>query len=210
MNFDRIAPFYDAMETVSAGRLLDRCRLEFLDRIQPPARILLVGEGNGRFLLPCRKRFPDAGITVIDGSAKMLEIARRRLGDSRRTEFVHALIGDWRGPDGKFDLIVTNFMLDCLTAAEMAATIRHLAGMAAPDADWLIADFEIPARGPARWRSRAIVGMLYRFFRIVTRLQARSLVAPDAALAAEGFLRAGRRVRDWGLLKSEWWRRVAV
>lgn len=210
MNFDRIAPFYDAMEIVSAGRLLDRCRLEFLDRIPPPARILLVGEGHGRFLLPCRRRFPDAEITVVDGSAKMLEIARRRLGDSRGTEFVHSLIGDWRNPGGTFDLIVTNFMLDCLTAGEMVPIIRHLAGMAAPDADWLIADFDIPARGIARWRSRAIVGMLYRFFGIVTRLPARSLVAPDAALAAEGFARVGRRVRDWGLLKSEWWRRVAV
>ena len=37
-----------------------------------------------------------------------------------------------------------------------------------PDADWLLADFEIAPAGPARWRSRVILAMLYQFFAVAT------------------------------------------
>jgi len=33
MSFDRLAPFYRAMETVLAGSVLQRCRIRFLDDV---------------------------------------------------------------------------------------------------------------------------------------------------------------------------------
>ena len=85
--------------------------------------------------------------------------------------------------------------------------VGKLGELAAPDADWLLADFEIAPAGAARWRSRVIVAMLYRFFNIVTGLRARALAPPDEALEKAGFTRHRRVTREWGLLKSEWWRR---
>ena len=166
-----------------------------------------MGEGHGRFLLECRARFPEAEITVIDGSARMLAISRRKLRGTERVTFVHSLIEDWEGA-GEFDLIVTNFLLDCLTPATMESVIRKLASFAAPGADWLIADFEIPADGIARWRAKAIVWMLYLFFRAVTRIPADSLHRADGFLAAEGLTRVARETGEWGLLKSERWRKT--
>ena len=89
MNFDRIAPFYGPMERWLAGKCLHRCRTAFLGEIPVPRRVLMVGEGHGRFLGAFRERFPEADITVLDGSAKMLEISKARLADHRGVEFVH-------------------------------------------------------------------------------------------------------------------------
>jgi hypothetical protein len=122
-------------------------------------------------------------------------------------ECVRADFLKWDPPHGGFDLIVTNFFLDCFPPEELAAVVEKLGRTAAPDADWLLADFEIAAVGPARWRSKVIVAMLYRFFSIVTGLRARALAPPDGDLEKAGFTRHRRITRDWGLLKSEWWRR---
>ena len=211
MNFDRIAPFYQTMESWFAGRCLQHCRLAFLDQIPEPSRVLMVGEGHGRFLVPFRRKFPETEITVIDGSAKMLEIAGRRLvEEGLRTDgvaFVHSMLGDWKIPDQRFDLIVTNFVLDCLTADQLGKAVSKLESSATGDAHWLVADFQVPERGMARWRSRIILWLLYRFFGVTAGLSAKSLVSPDAFMEEAGFHLLERKTWDWGLLKSERWRR---
>ena len=206
MNCDRLAPFYRTMEFLSAGGKLQRCRMEFLGEIPTPRAILLAGEGHGRFLPECVRRFPTARITVIDSSARMLEIAKSKV-DSDQVEFIHADFLEWDGPAASFDLIVTNFFLDCFSPEELAAVVSNLANLATPQSDWLLADFEIPSNGLARFRSRVIIGLLYQFFHLAAGLQTRALVPPDEFLAATGFTLHRRTTRDWGLLKSEWWRR---
>lgn len=206
MSFDRLAPFYRSMELFTAGGKLQRCRMAFLDEIPPPEKILLAGEGHGRFLPECARRFPAARIVVVDISAKMLEIARATV-ESGQVEYVHADFLTWDAPGGGFDLVVTNFFLDCFPPGELAAVVAKLGEMAAPQADWLLADFEIAPAGLARWRSRVIVAMLYRFFNLATRLRTRALAPPDGELAKAGFTRHRRLTCEWGLLKSEWWRR---
>lgn len=206
VNFDQLAPFYQAMEGLTAGGKLQRCRLAFLAKIPVPRDVLLAGEGHGRFLPECVKRFPEARIVVVDSSQRMLEIAAAKV-TSEQVEFVRADLLEWDGPRGQFDLIVTNFFLDCFPPDELATVVGKLGELAAPEADWLLADFQIAPSGPARWRSRLIVAMLYRFFGIVTGLKARSLVQPDAQINQAGFRLHLRNPHEWGLLKSEWWRR---
>jgi ubiquinone/menaquinone biosynthesis C-methylase UbiE len=211
MNFDGIAPFYNVMERLAAGQRLHRCRVAFLDEIPVPKKALLVGEGHGRFLLPFRQKFPDTEITVLDGSAKMLEIAKQRLEDNHvstaNTTFVRTDLRDWRGPAESYDLIVTNFMLDCLTPPQIDQVVAQLSHLAKPAATWLIADFEIAPNGAAKFRTRAITWLLYTFFRLITRIPANALHSPNAALEANGFLRTNRKTWEWGLLKSEQWTR---
>ena len=211
MNFDRLAKVYGAMEAIAAGGKLQSCRVAFLNAIAAPRQVLLAGEGHGRFLLECVRCFPLARIVVVDASAGMLEVARKRLRDSggtaERVEFVHADVARWQTVGGTFDVIVTQFFLDCFPAPEQAAVVARLGALATPDAHWLVADFQLAASGLARWRCQVIVGLLYRFFRGVCGLAADRLVAPDAALEAAGFSLRRRRTSEWGVLKSEWWQR---
>ncbi|MFT3992296.1 MAG: class I SAM-dependent methyltransferase [Luteolibacter sp.] len=206
MSFDRIAPFYRWMEMLSAGGKLQRCRTAHLDSVGHPKHILILGEGHGRFLPVCAEKFPEAEITVIDASGRMLEIAKSRT-KRQDIEWMHADILRWEAPENTYDLIVTHFFLDCFTREEMPAVIALLSRAATDEATWLLADFQIASRGLAKWRSRVILALLYRFFRIVSALRPQQLVSPEPWLAEHGFHLKARITYDWELLKSERWRR---
>lgn len=208
MNFDRLAPFYQAMEWLAAGRKLRRCREAFLGEIPEPQRVLLAGEGRGGFLRECLKRFPSAQFTVVDSSRAMLDLAKGRLNeeDLKRVLFVHADLLDWSG-DERFDLIATHFFLDCFEPQTLAAIVRKLGASANDEATWLLSDFQVANERFLAIRCRCILWMLYRFFRIFCKLEAGSLTAPEPFLSDAGFHLVERRDFDWGLLKSECWRR---
>ncbi len=111
------------MEGLTAGGKLQRCRVAFLREIPVPRNVLLAGEGHGRILPECAKRFPEAKIVVVDSSQRMLDISGRK-ADPERVEFVLADLLEWEAPRGQFDLIVTNFFLDCFPPGELARSLR--------------------------------------------------------------------------------------
>ncbi|HUR59518.1 MAG TPA: class I SAM-dependent methyltransferase [Opitutaceae bacterium] len=213
MSFDRLAPHYSWMEALLAGRRLQRSRVAWLDALAGAERILIVGVGHGHFLRACARRFPEARITSVDASAGMLREAERRARraglNMRRLEFVHATLPEWRPPAGRFDAIVTHFFLDCFPPDTLAAVIDVLAHSARPGARWLLADFALPERGWRRRRARMVHRLMYGFFRKVTKLAARCVTPPDSLLSGYGFELAGRRTTEWGLLRSDIWRRPA-
>lgn len=212
MSFDLLAPHYRWMEWLSAGGTLQRCRTAFLEAISPPAKVLIYGEGNGRFLVELCRRFPQAQVTVVDASAAMLALARRRLQDAGmvavQVEFIHADALTWQPPAGEYDLLVTCFFLDCFREDELRRLVPVIAAAAQPRAQWLVADFQMAPAGLARLRSRVILAVLYAFFRRATGLSAHELVAPAPLLGAEGFARKQRVEHDHGLLYSDLWNRV--
>ncbi|HWD92442.1 MAG TPA: class I SAM-dependent methyltransferase [Verrucomicrobiae bacterium] len=210
MSFDLLAPHYRWIEFVSAGEQLQQCRTALLERVLKSKKVLIFGEGNGRFLAECGRQLPDAKITVVDASARMLALAQRRLAgqgtSSTGIDFICADALTWTPPAREFDLIVTHFFLDCFRREQVEMLIGKLAQAAAPRANWLLADFQVPASGLARQRSRLILWMLYRFFRVTTGLPGSVLTPPDDFLRQNGFALRERRLYDWELLHSDWWR----
>lgn len=212
MSFDLLAPYYRGMERLGAGEKMQRCRTAFLAEIPAAQNILLLGEGPGRGLVEYRRRFPHARITCVDASAAMLTEARQRLNRSApaaaRVEFVHADILNWTPAATDYDLVGTNFFLDCFRAEQLERIIATIAAVTTPDANWLMADFQIAPAGWQRLRSRIILWSLYRFFRLTTRLPARKLTAPDPFLQPAGFQLLRRIESDWRLFRSDWWQRT--
>ena len=210
MSFDTLAPHYRWMESLLAGGKLHHCRTAFLDDIPTARNILLVGEGHGRSLVECRRRFPHAQITCVDASARMLDQAQSNLLRHKlttdRVEFIHADVLHW-SPASTSDLIVTNFFLDCFRSEQVAQIVSRLAIAATSEANWLLADFQVPRAGWKRLRSRLIIGSLYTFFRVMTRLPARKLTPPDPFLERSGFTLHRRKESEWDLLHSDWWQR---
>jgi ubiquinone/menaquinone biosynthesis C-methylase UbiE len=207
MSFDTLAPHYRWMERVLAGQKLQRCRTAFLDKIPAPKRALLVGEGNGRFLTAFITQFPNCEITCLDASAKMLAEAKR-FSAPHPIQFIDTDIHAWKAPAATFDLIVTNFFLDCFPADQLAIIIKSLATASAPEATWLLADFNQPAQGWKRWRAQWILASMYLFFRAATKLPVKQLIAPDPFLIANGFHLVDRVHHDWELLHADHWKRA--
>ena len=211
MSFDRIAPYYRWMELILAGGKLHRCRTAFLGQIPTPKNILLLGEGHGRSLVEYRRRFAEAKITCLDASAAMLTQSRQNLIrnnlDANGVKFIHDDVLNWVPPPSPYDLVVTNFFLDCFRPDQLESIISKVAACSTPDANWLIADFKMPPDGWRRARSRIILSLLYAFFRAVTRLSARKLTRPDLILLKHGFALRDRIDIEWGLFHSDWWRK---
>lgn len=207
MNFDRLAPHYDWLEALTAGGTLQRVRTAWLPELRGRRRILSAGEGHGRFAAACTAAHPAAELTCVEASACLLRHAQRRIGGRPASVRWHQVdVRSW-SPDGPYDAIVTCFFLDCFPPAQLAGVVRKLADCARPDALWLVADFALPPRGPARWRARMIHAVMYAFFRRLVALPARRLTPPDALLQRQGFSLAGRREFEWGLLRADLWRR---
>ncbi len=213
MSFNVLAPHYRWMEAVLAGGKLQQCRTHFLNSIGEPKHILTVGEGPGRFLVACAKRFPNIRITVMDSSDRMLAVARKQLTeeapDFAQVRFVQADLLSHELVPEKFDVIATHFFLDCFTAGDLENVVKKLSCAAMTDACWLLSDFQIPDRGVRRVRALIIHAMMYLFFRNVTGLRARFLTPPDELLAKQGFALKGRWTTDLDLIRSDLWQRHA-
>jgi len=211
MSFDRLAPHYRWMEWVLAGNKLQRCRTAFLSQVKNARDILILGEGNGRFLAECKYGLGEARITCVDASARMLRLTQNRLRDHGLStvgvNFVHADALTWDPPRQTFDLVVTHFFLDCFQPDQLEQLIARLSAASCTSTAWLVADFQVPQSSVGRYRARVIHWLMYTFFRVFTRLPARRLTDPDPFLKSHGYFLQDRLVTDWGLLRSDLWQR---
>ncbi len=206
MNCDAIARWYRWLEYGAFGGALMRRRVAFLEDVADARRIFVVGDGDGRFLARLVEQNPSASIDYLDLSARMLELARNRVsGGNVNFQQGNALNAPL--PYAQFDLIVTNFFLDCFDAGDARLVIQRLAASAAPGARWLIAEFREPSSGLRLVWSRAWLTLLYTFFRWTTGLQVRRLVDHRAFLEASGFRLARLESAWFDLLASELWQR---
>jgi len=211
MSFDTLAPQYRNMESILAGNILQRCRTAFLAEAATSRRALLLGEGPGRFLVELLRANPRVEVTCVERSPRMIEEARREvkrngLGDERVTfELKDALT--WQPPFGVFDLVVTNFFLDCFRHDELGKLISTVAASASDDARWLLVDFRLPNCGWRKWRAKAVLALMYAFFRVTTGLSASRLTPPTGFLEAAGFRLVDQRLANFGLVHSDLWQR---
>lgn len=207
-NFNPLARLYRWMEYASFGPWLWWCRCAYLADLRACRHALVLGEGDGRFTARLLKANPAIRVDAVDASPAMLRALLRRAGPgAARVQTRCADLRAWQPPAGaaQYDLIVTHFFLDCLTAEECAALAAKLCGAAAPHALWLVSEFAIPRAGPMRIIARAVVCGLYRAFGWMTGLPVRRLPQYAAALQAAGFALQKHRGSLGGLLTSQLW-----
>ncbi len=211
MNFDRLAAHYHWMEKIFAGDLMQRCRTTFLSQTGHCEHALLVGEGTGKFLVELLRANPRIQITCVEQCAGMIEQTRQRLVreqlDASRISFEQIDVLDWTPPPEQFDLVVTNFFLDCFQAEQLQKIIPLLAGGTTAKALWLLADFRVPEHGWRRWRAGAILASLYLIFKVTTSLSASRLTPPDNFLLNAGFKLSDRRLLNFGFAHADLWSR---
>ena len=169
--FDLVAPFYPGLERLVFGTHLDDTRQAFLLEILEANQVLLVGEGNGRFLKLLNTREFAGQVRVVEKSSMMIRLAKNHVGSLGKAgvEFVQ---GDFRRCQlGRgFDCVVTHFFLDLFNPPAQLAIIEKFAELTDEMATWINVDF-IPARS---WRGRVLMWWQYRFFRVVSRIEAKS------------------------------------
>jgi ubiquinone/menaquinone biosynthesis C-methylase UbiE len=204
--FDALAPHYAWLETLTFGPALQDCRTAWVSRVCDTRNVLILGEGNGRFLEDFLARNRQAAVDVVDASPGMNRIARQRVHDSRHRVTWHtADILEYAYPPGRYDLLVTNFVLDCFPEETLRTLIPQLARSLQPGGYWIVGDFRIPdhpLRGPL---ARLLTKGMYAFFRVTTRIPADRLANPDPHLLAQGLQRTHTRTLLGGWLQADLW-----
>jgi ubiquinone/menaquinone biosynthesis C-methylase UbiE len=207
VNFDRVARPYRWLEYLSFGPWLARCRSAQLAHLTSARRVLLLGDGDGRFLARLLAVNPTVTADVVDSSHSMLMLLERRVrrsGEHQRVCLHHADALTWN-PTGTYDLIVSHFFLDCFFPHQLEQLFDSVSPHAIPGAQWVISEFAIPRNPFAAYLARAIIGGLYRAFGWTTGLRVRALPDYAASLLRRGFLPMHDRRYLAGLLCSQLW-----
>ncbi|MFP5226779.1 MAG: class I SAM-dependent methyltransferase [Acidobacteriota bacterium] len=207
--FDRVARLYRAMEYLSFGPMLERCRFHHIPAVKGARRALVVGDGDGRFLARLLAAAPHLRADAVDGSSAMLHLLRRRIalqGDLRRITATCADARIFTPSSGGYDLVVTHFFLDCLTERETEGLVACLRPGLVPGARWLVSEFQVPEGGGLRkGLARAVIGGLYAAFGWLTGLRVRRIPEWRVVLKRHGFARRAAHTWLGGLLVSEVW-----
>jgi demethylmenaquinone methyltransferase/2-methoxy-6-polyprenyl-1,4-benzoquinol methylase len=123
--FDRVAPYYDALNSALSFGLDRRWRRRTIDalRLAPGARVLDVATGTGALALEIARRTGgDASITGCDVNERMLSVATRRLERAgARVELVQCDATKLPFANESFDAVTIGFAIDDMPDREACA-----------------------------------------------------------------------------------------
>ena len=210
MNCDRIAAWYQWLEYAAFGNRLQRHRLFYLDAVQKCRRALVLGDGDGRFLLQLALGNRLMEIDSIEASSRMLELAAGRLNshgilDPERIRLIRDDATSVAFPCRRYDLVVTNFFLDCFTDEQVESLAGKVAAHVVPGTFWVVSEFHKPPKGWRAVHADLWLKSMYLFFRFSTRLQTRRLPPWRDSLAANEFTLKKKFSSFAGLVVSELW-----
>ena len=128
----RAVPRYDEM----IARLVGYLPLE-------PRRVLELGCGTGNLSLQLANRFPLAELTLVDGSAEMIEVVRLRIAESKslsasRVAYVESKFEELDLPARSFDLVVSSISLHHVV--DKAALYQRIKSVMMPGGRFCFAD----------------------------------------------------------------------
>ena len=206
VNFDPVARLYRWLEYLSFGPWLARCRSAQLAHLTGARHALLLGDGDGRFLLQLLAVNSGLRADVVDSSRSMLTILDRRVrqsgGENICPHLADAL--QWE-PRGHYDLIVSHFFLDCFFPHQLEQLFDRVLPHAQPGAQWVVSEFAVPRNPLTAFLARGIIAALYRVFGLLTGLPVRALPDYAGCMVRRGLVLSHERRFLAGLLRSELW-----
>lgn len=170
-NFDRIAPVYDRLAGFVFGRAIRDAQRAHLTALSEAQNILFIGGGTGGSLKDLLQVHPTAKVFYIEASQRMLRLAANRLSDDERLRvtFLHGTEHDLPRHI-RTDAVVVQFLVDMYSEKELMPLLQRLYDVLPRHGLVFCADFVDDA-----WWQRAMLTVMYFFFRITTGLTNRTL-----------------------------------
>jgi len=211
MSFDRIAPLYRWLEYLTFAGKLQRCRTTFLPLPENCAHLLVLGDGDGRFLTEALVQNPQLRVTAVDASANMIHLARKRTSFAApRVRFLQLDLLrpiSLESQQPPIDGIASHFFLDCFTESELEGLVDAVLAAAPDSRTWWISEFDEPGNAAIRGFSKILVNVLYVLFQTLTNISATRLPRYEPILQRHGFQLAKRVLHFRGILRAEEWGR---
>lgn len=185
--FDLIASFYPLLEQTVFASTLSQARRIFMTQVRAGNHILLIGEGNGRFLFEALKQTTADSFTVVDSSARMLAAAAHRIAAvdlCPHVELIHADILEWQSPASSYDRVVTHFFLDQFRPDRIRRVVEAISRLATEDALWINVDFTSENQD---LRQKFLMWVQYRFFQVFAEIESDRLFDPRPWIQQAGW-----------------------
>ena len=115
--------------------LIDRLTLYLPERA---TRILELGCGTGNLSIALARRYPQAEITIVDGSEEMLEASSLRLGSPANLRTMNAAFEELALQPGRFDLVTSCLSLHHVV--DLGALFEQIHGALEPGGAFVFGD----------------------------------------------------------------------
>lgn len=192
--FDLLAPVYDGLAHGVIGKGIKESQKYFLNRLPTEGTVLILGGGTGWILPVLVAMRPQLTIDYIELSEKMLQRAKAQHA-SDRIQFIQGTENDI--PARKYDAVITNFYLDLFTDLTLPGVVHKIKASINDNAPWLVTDFIKTKRihGMMLW-------IMYRFFRVVAAIEAKTLPAWPEILSKAGAGMEEEKIFSNGFIKT--------
>ena len=181
-NFDFIARAYDHLARLIFGKELMRAQCYFLDRVPPESDVLILGGGSGELLDNLIRQNPTCRIWYVEASIEMIELSKKRIEVVQKVFFIHGTENSI--PEGQqFNVVITNFYLDLFNGESLIRVVQTVVPHLKDGAIWLVTDFV----ETGSIIHRILLRIMYRFFRVVSNIEASRL--PDWSAELKKYVR---------------------
>ena len=189
--FDKVADIYGFLEKALFGSNLQRMRLQYLNWMEKPKQILLVGEGCGFFLERLLEVNEKAVITVVEPSEGMIEQAKAKVPEKDRERvFFCNMTFDRFVPFETFDAAATFFYWDCFREDQLKALLSKLFVCLKAEGFLINVDFFESTRTDEngfKLTHFILLRILYGFFGFTTGIESTRVLEIEPIALANGF-----------------------
>ena len=208
MSFDRVANYYAWMEKIVFGNDLEKIRNVHLKLIDDAESILLLGDGDGRFLKKISETGADGLIVSLDSSSKMIELSRKRLQntDLEVQYFCQNIKNFEKSESFKPDLIFAHFFLDCFTEDEVILIIDLLSQWSTKTTKIVVSDFFITKTNSISGTyQKLLTQTMISFFRVFCGISANKLPNIPKIMNSKGWNCISHKSLRNGFINSWVW-----
>jgi len=198
-NFNFIAPVYDPLAFLVYGNNLKKAKKAFFEKIPSHARILLMGGGTGNILNDLLEKKPFVIVDFVEASSAMMKIAEKNLKKEFQSR-INFINGDHHSilKGAEYDVITSFFVIDCFKQEDAIEFANAITSVLKPDGIWLFADFFETGKS----YHHALLWIMYRFFRVVSRIPTLKLPDYNAIFRAVKFKVREEKIILNGLIHS--------
>jgi len=206
--FDRLAGIYDFLVHLVFGKVLEEAQYYFLDELPEKGKVLIIGGGSGTILEKISTMNSALKIYYVEASGAMMELAKKRTVKNP-VSFIQG--NEQMLPSGVYyDAVLTPFFLDLFGPERLDNTLNILDQSLKVKGLWLFTDFYIPKKGISRFFGKTLIFIMYRFFRLLCRIDARRLPDFDLAFKNAGYNPVKTQLFYGGIVRSQVLRRKDV
>jgi tRNA (cmo5U34)-methyltransferase len=208
-DFDSVAPFYDRLASLVFGKQLKKAQLHFLHYIKEGATVLVIGGGTGWYLEELLRTGHCSKILYLEASAKMLALSQKAAEKVKHSCTVEFRLGTEAAlkPGEKFDVVVTNFLLDLFPEGEAWRLMNRLSSSLNRGGTWLFADFCVDTSQASPVWQRFLLKSMYLFFGALSKVAAKDLPDTAGMFKRLGYQCIAAKSFYAGFIKSEVWRK---